>query len=73
MIFLDFSWPSMKCNICLFRDVTEASLNRLRQSGVQIDRIMNPMYLARMRLDQRMQQANVQQQQHPDLVLRLQV
>ena len=55
-----------------FRDVTEASLNRLRQSGVQIDRIMNPMYLARMRLDQRMQQANVAQQ-HPDLVLRLQV
>ena len=53
--------------------MTEASLNRLRQSGVQIDRIMNPMYLARMRLDQRMQQANVQQQQHPDLVLRLQV
>ena len=53
------------------RDVTEASLNRLRQSGVQIDRIMNPMYLARMRIDQRMQ--GRAPQEHPDLVLRLQV
>lgn len=54
-------------NITDCRGVTEHSLTRLRQKGVQIDRQLNPLHAARLRLDARLQQ----HQQHPDL--RLQV
>ena len=50
-----------------FRDVTEQSLQRLRKRGVQIDRQLNPLYAARLRLEQRIQEPP----NHPNL--RLQV
>lgn len=54
-------------NITDCRDVTEQSLTRLRQRGVKIDRQLNPLYAARLRLDERLRGPPV----HPDL--RLQV
>jgi len=50
------------------RDVSEQSLTRLRQRQVQIDRQLNPLHAARLRLDERLGGAPAQ---HPDL--RLQV
>ena len=38
-----------------FSDITEQSLIRLRQRGVKIDRQLNPLYAARLRLEQRIQ------------------
>ena len=52
----------------IFRDVSEHSLTRLRQRQVQIDRQLNPLHAARLRLDERL---NGAPGQHPDL--RLQV
>ena len=42
-------------NFSNFRDITEQSLSRLRQKGVKIDRQLNPLYAARLRLEQRIQ------------------
>ena len=47
--------------------MTEQSLQRLRKRGVQIDRQLNPLYAARLRLEQRIQEPP----NHPNL--RLQV
>ena len=59
------------CNIfMIFRDVSEQSLTRLRQRGVQIDRQLNPLHAARLRLDERLQGPGPGPE-HPDL--RLQV
>ena len=41
-------------NVTDCRDVSEQSLGVLRQNGVRIDRALNPLQLARMRLDARM-------------------
>ena len=50
-----------------YRDISEQSLSRLRQRGVKIDRQINPLYAARLRLEQRIQDPP----NHPNL--RLQV
>ena len=50
-----------------YRDISEQSLSRLRQRGVKIDRQLNPLYAARLRLEQRIQDPP----NHPNL--RLQV
>merc|ERR1719433_2020108 len=42
-------------NVTDCRDITEQSLIRLRQKGVKIDRQLNPLYAARLRLEQRIQ------------------
>jgi len=55
-------------NVTDCRDVSEHSLTRLRQRQVQIDRQLNPLHAARLRLDERL---NGAPGQHPDL--RLQV
>ena len=43
-------------NVTDCRDVSENSLSSLRDKGVRIDRALNPLQLARMRLDARMRQ-----------------